>query len=56
MVNNSNNIKKTNNRISPQLTEHKKDHYIWRWKSRFWLGTGIQKAAGLNWLMGSPAW
>ena len=27
------------------LTEHKKgggDHNIWRWKSRYWLGTGIQ--------------
>jgi len=22
-----------------ELTEHKKDHNIWRWKSRYWLGT-----------------
>ena len=34
MVTNSTNI---NKKI---LTEHKKDHDIWRWKSRPWLGTG----------------
>jgi ribosomal protein L18 len=28
MVNNSNNINKTNNHISPQIIEHKKDHDI----------------------------
>jgi len=33
-VNNSTNINKTNNHISPWLTEHKKDHEIWHWKSR----------------------
>ena len=28
--------------ILTELTEHKakKDHDIWRWKSKFWLGTG----------------
>jgi len=41
MVNNSTNIStKRNNHLSPLLTEHKKDHDIWRWKSRSWLGTG----------------
>ena len=25
-----------------ELTEHKNDHGIWRWKSRIWLGTGIK--------------
>ena len=32
------NINKTNIHLSPQLIQHKKDHYIWRWKSRSWLG------------------
>ena len=41
MVNNSTNINKTNNNHSPQLTKHKKkEHNIWCWKSRPWLGTG----------------
>jgi len=39
MDNNSNNINKTNNHLSPQLIEQKKDHVIWLWKSRSWLGT-----------------
>ena len=30
MANNSTNINKTHNRLSPQLTEHKKYHDIWR--------------------------
>jgi hypothetical protein len=40
MVNNSTNIiNKANNYLSPEFTEHEKDHDIWRWKSRSWLGT-----------------
>jgi hypothetical protein len=30
----------TNINLSPQTIEHKKDHNIWHWKSRSWLGTG----------------
>ena len=30
--------------------EHEKDHNIWWWKSKSWLGIGT-KMAGLNWLM-----
>jgi hypothetical protein len=44
MVNNSININKTNNHLSPQIIKHKKDHDTWLWKckssdmifSRFW--------------------
>ena len=36
-VNNSINIKKTNNHLSSSPTEHKKDHDIWRCKSMSWL-------------------
>jgi len=28
--------------IPTELTEHKKDHNIWCWKSRSWLGTGTK--------------
>jgi len=28
----------TNNHLSPQISEHKKDHHISHWKSRSWLG------------------
>ena len=38
MVNNSTNINKTNNHLSPQIIEHRKDHDILHWKSRSWLG------------------
>jgi hypothetical protein len=39
MVNNSTNINKTNNHLSPSLNEHKrKDHDIWRRKSSPGLG------------------
>jgi hypothetical protein len=31
IVNNLTNINKTNNQLSPQSTEHKKDHEIWYW-------------------------
>jgi len=41
MVNISTNINKMNNHIT-SLTEHKKDHDIWRWKSRSWLETDTQ--------------
>jgi hypothetical protein len=40
MVINSTNINKTNNHLSSLPTKHRKDHDIWRWKSRSWLGTG----------------
>jgi len=40
MGNNSTNNHKTNNHLSPQISEHNKDHEILRWKSRFWIGTG----------------
>jgi hypothetical protein len=48
MVNNSTNINKTNNHLSPQIIEIKKDHDKWHWKSRFWLETGTESVAGLN--------
>jgi len=39
MVNNSTNINKTNNHLSPQLIENiKKDQDIWHWKSSSGLG------------------
>jgi len=41
MVNNSINRNKTNNNLSSQAIEHSKGHDIWRWKSKFWLGTYI---------------
>ena len=31
MVNNSTNIIKANNHLSPKLTKHKKDHDTWLW-------------------------
>ena len=31
MVNISSNINKTNNHLSPQIIDHKKDQDIWRW-------------------------
>jgi hypothetical protein len=41
-------INKTNNHLSPQIIEIKKDHDKWHWKSRFWLETGTESVAGLN--------
>jgi len=38
MVNNSTNINKINNYLSPQMIEHLKDHDIWWRKSRSWIG------------------
>jgi hypothetical protein len=34
IVNNTTNINKPSNHLSHQIIEHKKDHDIWRWKSR----------------------
>lgn len=42
VVNNSTNIHKSNNHLSPQTMKHTKDHDIWLWKSRSCLGTGTQ--------------
>jgi hypothetical protein len=39
---NSTNISKSYNYLSSSLTEHKKDHDIWRWQSRSWLRTGTK--------------
>ena len=61
MVNNSTNINKMNNNLSPhnnlspQLIEHIK-HNTWHWKSRSWLGKGTKSVAGLNKLMGSQVY
>jgi len=38
MINNATNINKTDNQLSPQLREHKRDCDIWSCKSRFWPG------------------
>jgi len=38
MVNNSTDINKTDNHLSPKIIKNKKDIYIWCWKSRSWLG------------------
>ena len=43
MVNNSTNINNENNQFS---IEHKKAHNIWRYKSRFQLGTGSKMWPG----------
>jgi len=40
MVNNSININKTNNHLSPPTHWSQKHHSIWHWKSSSWLGTG----------------
>jgi len=40
MVVNSANIN-LNDHLSSEISGHKKDHDIWRWKSWSWLGTGI---------------
>jgi len=46
MVNNSTIINKKKNQLSPQLSDHIKDHYMWYWKSRSWLGTGAKMWQG----------
>jgi len=56
MVNNSININKTNNHLSLQLTEHKKDHDMWLWKSRSWDShkhVGVKPINGISTL---PSW
>jgi len=50
MVNKFTNINKTKKYLSP---EHRKDHDIWSWKSRFWLGTGTNVWRGWNRFIGS---
>jgi len=32
--------------ILAEITEHKNDHYIWRWKTRPWLETGTNMWRG----------
>jgi hypothetical protein len=39
MINNCTNI---NNHLLPQIVVRQKDHGIWPWKSRYWLGTCIK--------------
>ena len=46
MVINSTNINKANNHLSPQSTEHKKNHDVCHWKSKSWLGTGTKMLRG----------
>jgi hypothetical protein len=41
MFNNSININKTNNDLSPKIIEHKREHTVWCWKSKFWSKTGV---------------
>jgi len=43
MVNNSTNVNKTDKHLSPQFTEHKEDHDVWRWKSRSWITISTSK-------------
>ena len=38
-------INKTNNHLSSQTIEHKKDNDICQWKSRSWLGTGTKNGS-----------
>ena len=42
MVNNSTNINKLNNHLSPQIVKHKKYPNICKWKSRSWIATGTK--------------
>jgi len=44
IVNHSTNVNKTNNYLSPQLSEHtyKTDHDICLWETRSWCWTGTQ--------------
>ncbi len=39
LINNSTNMSKANNYLSPQIIGNKQNYDILRWKSRFWLGT-----------------
>jgi len=46
------NVTNEQNKQSPliltELTEHKKDHDIWRWKSRSWFGKGTKMNDNIN--------
>ena len=55
MVNNFNDIDKTNNHLAPLTTEHKLDHDICRWKYRSLDCNRLQKETGLNQLMRSQS-
>jgi hypothetical protein len=46
MVNNSTNINKTNNHLSPQIIDHKKSLWNMMLESRYWLGQ-VQKFTSL---------
>jgi len=46
MVNNSTNINQSNNHLSSQIIENKKDHNIWCWKYRSCLWTGTKMWQG----------
>ena len=60
MANNSTNTKNTNNYLSPQITEPKKDHEIWQWNSLIGLHklAQAQKYGGVvkpvNWIPTLP--
>ena len=55
LVNNSTNINKRNNHLSPQVIEHEKYPNIWHWKSRSWLGTQIcDRVKLVNWMSTLP--
>ena len=53
MVNNSTNINKTNNPISPQTIEHKKYHDIMAVEIQVLPWDRHNNLVALNWLMGS---
>ena len=46
MVNNYTNINKSNNHLSPQLIQHKKQHDRWRCEFMSWVGTGTNMWEG----------
>ena len=55
IVNNSTDINRKNNLISPQTTEHRKNLHRRPWKSRSWIGTYRKLWRGLNRLMGTTS-
>jgi len=50
------NINKTNNHLSPELTEHKKNHDLWRWKSRHRADTNSCEVKPVNGIPAIPSW
>ena len=40
------NINKANNHLSLQIIEHKNDHDLWHWKSRYWFWTDTKMWQG----------